>query len=874
MDFQPSSTIHSHLNSHSNDNYATIRSNKSSRNNNNINQQSASHPSRRVSIARSKSSCSLRTASPSPSSDSFDYSDSSSSVSKRRRTSRDTLYLEDPSSTSSSSTNNNRTSWTSMADTTYDNPPSNNGKRHSSILGIDDYNARRPSSSSDSDPQLHQEEGGEDEGDEEMDSSFDKRLDSLLNATMIALEASNSLLLSTLQGRSDLVRFRAAENSLEELMNLKEIELKYQLENTSKLSNFVDKASNKLDDLIESERNRNGSSGRNVQTIPGWGLGSRIFGGAAGGSNENESSSPTTSSHWRKPSIGSVNSISGGIRSLKSKDEDATIGKTAAKRLEKVLKTSQEAQEKIERDQASSSTSTSTTEESSSHSRKPSTAARDALGAIVKRDLDNSMKRTASAIDDESSTSNNSTSSPTISSTSNSIQSSESNPSSPLNKSFTFPINPNPTEDESNKTSDSNPNPNLSNQTIKLPFTPSPSRPSLIRNFSNGGSRIKLGQSTPSTPSTSIDDGSISPLNELMMSRDHNYNPRLPSSSPTINQSNVPPSPSQHRRPESRASSLASIEESSNEVKPSHHQSGDYFTPSRGNKVSSRNTSVSSLASIGGLSVRSSNGGRPRSPLIPWNDGFDLGIGNSNSNVGLNQESVVVEQVKKNASNGLADALGIYSDRVNTPSKISKSISDSSIKSNATTISPTTKLAPSSIIKPKLSIPNLNNSSQPTSVDLEIPSTLSTPNNPRRTSREFSFGHSKSPSLLNGPNSPSAALSSSINDNSPFDQQQRNSANVNPSSSGRSKGRNGALEALKRLNHDDNDGVGKVDNGSNQTSGGGWGGFGLASWIGFGSEAVAAKDEIEPSPQHVRKASNASTNSIGKRPGMMRGEVM
>lgn len=82
---------------------------------------------------------------------------------------------------------------------------------------------------------------------------------------------------------------------------------------------------------------------------------------------------------------------------------------------------------------------------------------------------------------------------------------------------------------------------------------------------------------------------------------------------------------------------------------------------------------------------------------------------------------------------------------------------------------------------------------------------------------------------------------------------------------------------MKRLNEQDKpeneaQGSNLVPTSPGNTSAGGWG---FASWIGFGGGDTSKEIEREEvEPQHTRKPSNASVNSIGKRPGMMRGEVM
>ncbi|KAK0542666.1 hypothetical protein OC846_002618 [Tilletia horrida] len=185
-----------------------------------------------------------------------------------------------------------------------------------------------------------EEEDDDDEGDES-DSSADPvqraAFEHLFKATVSALEQSNSLLLATLDSRSQLASLRAQQGAVERDMNARELELRRRLEANRDMADWVRHSAEQLESLVrdlDAERLR-----------AAGGIGAPSEGSAWGFSRP---------SHWRVPSLGGLGSVFGGADAESSTEQvgqaastapatadddpaNMTIGKTAAKRLERVL---------------------------------------------------------------------------------------------------------------------------------------------------------------------------------------------------------------------------------------------------------------------------------------------------------------------------------------------------------------------------------------------------------------------------------------------------------------------------------------------------------------------------------------------------------
>lgn len=172
-----------------------------------------------------------------------------------------------------------------------------------------------------------QEQEDEDENGSDSDSTCDaSALDAALTSTMKALEAANSLLISTMSSRTHLARLRAAEDALDHLMSDREKDLIRQIESNRAMADHMDRVCAELADMA---RAMPAHSPRPRQHA--W----------------NPTSTPLTTAETRV----SVDPKLGGI--VEALDENATVGKTAAKRLERMLAGSIGS--------SSSSTSTTTT---------------------------------------------------------------------------------------------------------------------------------------------------------------------------------------------------------------------------------------------------------------------------------------------------------------------------------------------------------------------------------------------------------------------------------------------------------------------------------------------------------------------------------
>ncbi|EST08233.1 hypothetical protein PSEUBRA_002325 [Kalmanozyma brasiliensis GHG001] len=138
------------------------------------------------------------------------------------------------------------------------------------------------------------------------DDDMARRIDQLMAATMEALEASNRLVLDTLSTRAKLAQFNAMEAALDSQLDAREAHLLRQIQAVTDMTDFVSKTSAQLQDL----------------TSPFLRL--RVSGGAA------SAGQPSTLADTAELQVRDA-AATGIVQAL---DRDATIGKTAAKRLE------------------------------------------------------------------------------------------------------------------------------------------------------------------------------------------------------------------------------------------------------------------------------------------------------------------------------------------------------------------------------------------------------------------------------------------------------------------------------------------------------------------------------------------------------------
>ncbi|KAL9939048.1 hypothetical protein V8E36_001861 [Tilletia maclaganii] len=186
----------------------------------------------------------------------------------------------------------------------------------------------------------------DDDAAEQSDPAQRAAFEQLFRATVAALEQSNALLLSTLNSRSQLASLRAQQGAVERDMNARETELNRRLEANRSMSAWVQESADQLAALVrELDADRLRAAG-GVAAPSSSGAGAGGWGFAR----------PT---HWRVPSLSGLGSVfsaaeessgasSGGPSSSSSSggggtnpsldaDGNLTIGKTAAKRLERVL---------------------------------------------------------------------------------------------------------------------------------------------------------------------------------------------------------------------------------------------------------------------------------------------------------------------------------------------------------------------------------------------------------------------------------------------------------------------------------------------------------------------------------------------------------
>ncbi|EPQ30881.1 uncharacterized protein PFL1_01778 [Pseudozyma flocculosa PF-1] len=171
-------------------------------------------------------------------------------------------------------------------------------------------------------PPVHRSnDDGCDSDDSDEEDEADPRLDALIAQTMRALEVSNNLLLSTLNSRAKFAQLRAIEASIDIGLDRRERSVRRQLHAVEQMTDFVGAKSDELRDLLAS-----GSATRPYTLARAQTAGANQAGLASLPSLETLAS---TSSGKAKADVG--------VGIVEAQDRDATIGKTAAKRLEKML---------------------------------------------------------------------------------------------------------------------------------------------------------------------------------------------------------------------------------------------------------------------------------------------------------------------------------------------------------------------------------------------------------------------------------------------------------------------------------------------------------------------------------------------------------
>lgn len=158
-------------------------------------------------------------------------------------------------------------------------------------------------------------------------------LDAALSSTMLALTTANSLLLSTMSSRRELARLRALEAALDHDLTQREGEIKRQLESNRRTIRWMEKACRRLDDVIEGHDTGNHSiTAEDLDDLT-----------AIASVPSSRPSNIVMARHARLPSTATADArevpIPFGI--VEAKDENATVGKSAAKRLERMLQRAQ-----------------------------------------------------------------------------------------------------------------------------------------------------------------------------------------------------------------------------------------------------------------------------------------------------------------------------------------------------------------------------------------------------------------------------------------------------------------------------------------------------------------------------------------------------
>lgn len=161
------------------------------------------------------------------------------------------------------------------------------------------------------------------------DDDDDPTLDVLLASSSLALQSAQKTLQATLTPRTHLARLRADEYALELLMRRREVELLTQLEATRQMAEYVEERTSELQSLLRSttagsscgapRRNPSYSSSRG-----GWGIGAAMGDLAAG-----------KGIPLKLTSIEKEESVTGILEA--PHHEGVTIGKSAARRLERML---------------------------------------------------------------------------------------------------------------------------------------------------------------------------------------------------------------------------------------------------------------------------------------------------------------------------------------------------------------------------------------------------------------------------------------------------------------------------------------------------------------------------------------------------------
>lgn len=151
-----------------------------------------------------------------------------------------------------------------------------------------------------------------------------------LNAALAAmLSTANSLLISTMTARTDLARLQAMESVLDAEMDRREASVLTEIDNNDKMIKWMEGATAKLDKLL-------------AETAPSAPMYSRASTSRTTTASAVASTSEAgTTRHWRAPSMATsqLNTLdpASSLGVFEAKDDDATISKSAAKRLEKML---------------------------------------------------------------------------------------------------------------------------------------------------------------------------------------------------------------------------------------------------------------------------------------------------------------------------------------------------------------------------------------------------------------------------------------------------------------------------------------------------------------------------------------------------------
>lgn len=143
-------------------------------------------------------------------------------------------------------------------------------------------------------------------------SASDIALDAVLASTMLALEKANSLLLSTMSGRAQIAKLRASESELDSLMEQKERDLQRLLDQNRSMSQTMEKVNAELDSFLTSTAPQSSAT----RLGSGW----RVQGPAV----------PSSDVHFHSTQLEGI---------VEAQDKGATVSKSAAKRLERVLST-------------------------------------------------------------------------------------------------------------------------------------------------------------------------------------------------------------------------------------------------------------------------------------------------------------------------------------------------------------------------------------------------------------------------------------------------------------------------------------------------------------------------------------------------------